>query len=100
VGAAGRGASGGAAASVDGAMVDEAMVRRADRVLALPESETPVPMAAPGARTLAAPYFEELQRGATFAAPAVTLTGGKRRCTRRSLAIAYGWRSMPSCTRR
>lgn len=74
---AGAGASGGAAASVDGAMVDEAMVRRADRVLALPEPEAPVPTVAPAARTLAAPYFDELQRGATFAAPAVTLTEGQ-----------------------
>ena len=69
--------TGGAAASVDGAMVDEAMVRRADRVLALPAPDAAVPAAAPAGRTLAAPYFDELARGATFAAPAVTLTEGQ-----------------------
>jgi citrate lyase beta subunit/acyl dehydratase len=73
------GASGGAAASLDGAMVDEAMVRRADRLLALPDRAEPA--AGDGAvaptRTVAAPYFDELEVGATFRAPAITLTEGQ-----------------------
>jgi citrate lyase beta subunit/acyl dehydratase len=75
------GASGGAAAALDGAMVDEAMVRRADRLLALPESEPPALAGVDGGarvtRTVAAPYFDELEVGATFGAPAVTLTEGQ-----------------------
>ena len=73
VGAAGG--SGGAAAALDGAMVDEAMVRRADRLLALPAAPEP-PAPAPATRRVAAPFFDNLQRGATFTAPGVTLTEG------------------------
>jgi citrate lyase beta subunit/acyl dehydratase len=73
VGAAGGG--GGAAAALDGAMVDEAMVRRADRLLALPVAPEP-PAPVPATRSVAAPFFDDLQRGATFTAPGVTLTEG------------------------
>ncbi len=73
VGAAGG--SGGAAAALDGTMVDEAMVRRADRLLELPPApEPPTPTAA--TRRVAAPFFDELKRGATFSAPGLTLTEG------------------------
>jgi citrate lyase beta subunit/acyl dehydratase len=67
-------AGGGAAAAVDGAMVDEAMVRRAERLLALPPA--PAGPAPPPARSLAAPYFDELPAGARFSAPGLTLTEG------------------------
>ena len=73
VGAAGGG--GGAAAALDGAMVDEAMVRRADRLLALPAAPEP-PAPVPATRSVAAPFFDDLERGATFTAPGVTLTEG------------------------
>ena len=67
--------SGGAAAAVDGAMVDEAMVRRAKRLLSLPEA--PERPAAPEAtHRLSAPYYDDLHSGARFAAPGVTLTEG------------------------
>jgi citrate lyase beta subunit/acyl dehydratase len=69
------GAAGGAAAALDGAMVDEAMVRRADRLLALPEAE-PETALEPAIRELAAPYYDDLAVGAVFRAPGVTLTEG------------------------
>ena len=56
-------------------MVDEAMVRRADRLLALPAAREP-PAAVPATRSVAAPFFDDLQRGATFTAPGITLTEG------------------------
>jgi acyl dehydratase len=56
-------------------MVDEAMVRRADRLLALPAAPTP-PAAVPATRSVAAPFFDDIERGATFTAPGVTLTEG------------------------
>jgi citrate lyase beta subunit/acyl dehydratase len=74
------GASGGAAAAVDGMMVDEAMVRRADRLLALRQCEPSSSSVADGqvvTRTVAAPYFDELEVGRSFGAPAVTLTEGQ-----------------------
>lgn len=71
------GAAGGAAAALDGAMVDEAMVRRADRLLALPEVAA---AAADGdmraLRELAAPYYDGLAVGTVFGAPGVTITEG------------------------
>jgi citrate lyase beta subunit/acyl dehydratase len=70
------GSTGGAAAALDGTMVDEAMVRRADRLLALPE-RAPAPAEDAPERVVAAPYFDELAVGATFRAPAVTLTEGQ-----------------------
>ena len=69
------GSGGGAAAALDGGMVDEAMVRRAERLLALPAA--PAPQAAPEpTHRVAAPFFDDLAAGATFAAPSVTLTEG------------------------
>jgi len=66
--------SGGAAAAVDGAMVDDAMVRRADRLLALPEvARAP---AAAATRTVAGPYYDDLAIGTVVRGPGVTITEG------------------------
>lgn len=65
---------GGAAAIVDGAMVDEAMVRHAQRLLAMPYEEEPAGETA--LHRVAAPFYDELPRGAVFRAPGVTLTSG------------------------
>ena len=69
------GLQGGAAATVDGAMVDEAMLRQAERVLALPCEAEPDTTAPPTHR-VAAPYYDDLDRGDAFTAPGLTLTEG------------------------
>ena len=69
------GAGGGAAAALDGTMVDEAMLRRAERLLALPAAPEP-PAPPEPAHRVAAPYYDDLPNGATFAAPGLTLTEG------------------------
>lgn len=77
------GVGGGAAAQLDGRMVDEAMVRRAERLLALPDAtsvaatpDTGAPATLVAPRRVAAPYFDDLAVGDVFGAPGVTVTSG------------------------
>ncbi len=69
------GETGAGAVAFGGSMVDEAMVRRARRLLALPEA--PALSDGPNAaHPVSAPYFDDLETGAVFHAPAITLTEG------------------------
>ena len=69
------GETGTGAVAVQGSMVDAAMVRQARRLLALPEAPALTNEPDPTDR-VSAPYFEDLETGAAFHAPAVTITEG------------------------
>jgi citrate lyase beta subunit/acyl dehydratase len=69
------GETGTGAVAVEGSMVDSAMVRQARRLLALPEAPALTDEPDPTHR-VSAPYFEDLETGAAFHAPAVTITEG------------------------
>jgi citrate lyase beta subunit/acyl dehydratase len=69
------GETGAGAVALQGRMVDAAMARQARRLLALPEApalrDEPSPI-----HRVSAPYFEDVETGTKFHAPAVTLTEG------------------------
>lgn len=69
------GERGAGAVAVQGSMVDAAMARQARRLLALPGAPALSDEPAPTHR-VSAPYFEDLETGAQFHAPAITITDG------------------------
>ena len=84
---------------MDGAMVDAAMLRQAERILALPYEVEAETTAQPTHR-VAAPYYDELARGAVFTAPGLTLTEGHAALHQSKPATVCGSRSTRGCTRR
>ncbi len=70
------GQTGTGAVAVQGAMVDAAMVRQASRLLALPQAPSLDERRGPS-HQVSAPYFEDLEAGTEFRAPAVTITDGQ-----------------------
>jgi citrate lyase beta subunit/acyl dehydratase len=66
---------GAGAVAVQGSMVDAAMARQARRLLTLPKVPASTTEPDPTHR-VSAPYFEDLETGDEFRAPAVTITDG------------------------